>query len=167
MTLQIRLATETDLDRIEMIENTADRLFIEAFQTENWPAADPAAERAKSPGFLLVGEQEGADVIGFVHMLEVDGHAHLEQLSVLPEAGRRGYGQALTKAALSEAKKRGYTEVSLRTYADLPWNGPFYTRLGFVETEPATEFLRSLVQVEHELGLDAYGRRAHMNISLV
>lgn len=166
MTLQIRLATEADLDRIEMIENTADQLFIDAFQSENWPAADPAAERAEAAGFLLVGELEVAGIVGFVHMLEIDGHAHLEQLSVLPEHGRRGYGRALTEAALNEAKERGYRKVSLRTYADLPWNGSFYARFGFVETEPDTEFLRNLVQVERELGLDAYGRRAQMNISL-
>lgn len=166
MTLQIRPANTADFERIEAIENTADQLFIEAFQPEHWPAADPAAERAAQAGFLFVGEQQDKEVIGFVHTLEIDGHAHLEQLSVLPEHGRHGYGRALVEAALAEAKHRGYREMTLRTYADLPWNGPFYARLGFRETTPESDFLRSLIQVERKLGLDTYGRRAQMSITL-
>lgn len=166
MTLRIRPAEAADLDRIEAIENTADQLFIEAFQPEHWPAADPASERAEAPGYLLVGEHASDGVIGFVHVLEIDGHAHLEQLSVLPEHGRHGYGRALVSAALAEAKARGHREVTLRTYAELPWNGPYYARLGFSETEAAGDFLRSLIQVERDLGLDNYGRRVQMSITL-
>lgn len=166
MTLHIRPAIAADFDRIEAIENTADQLFIEAFRAEHWPAADPASERAALPGYLLVAELPSAGVIGFVHVLEIAGHAHLEQLSVSPEHGRHGYGQTLVEAALAEAKRRGYHEVTLRTYAELPWNGPFYAKLGFRETEAETDFLRSLIQVERDLDLDSYGRRSQMSITL-
>jgi hypothetical protein len=54
----------------------------------------------------------------------------------------------------------------LRTYADVPWNGPFYTRAGFVETSPATDFHKHLAEVEERLGLDLYGRRIQMTAAL-
>lgn len=68
----------------------------------------------------------------------------------------------VVEAAKIHAQKRGYHRISLRTYADVPWNAPFYASAGFVEEEPATQFHRSLVGVEAELGLDRYGRRVQM-----
>jgi hypothetical protein len=55
----------------------------------------------------------------------------------------------------------------LRTYADVPWNGHFYTRPGFVETSPATDFHKHLAEVEERLGLDLYGRRIQMTAALL
>ena len=106
------------------------------------------------------------DVVGFAHLLEQDGHAHLEQLSVLPRLGRRGLGRMLVSAVLREAGARGHREVTLRTYADVPWNAPFYTRCGFVETEPRTAFLRRLIDVEESLGLLQHGRRLQMTAAV-
>jgi hypothetical protein len=56
--------------------------------------------------------------------------------------------------------------MTLRTYADVPWNAPFYSTCGFVESQPDTEFLRQLVDTEKELGLDQYGRRIQMSTRL-
>ncbi|WP_104196721.1 N-acetyltransferase [Cryobacterium sp. M15] len=84
------------------------------------------------------------------------------QLSVAPADARKGWGRALVEAAKIHAQKRGYHRISLRTYADVPWNAPFYASAGFVEEEPATQFHRSLVGIEGELGLDRYGRRVQM-----
>lgn len=75
---------------------------------------------------------------------------------------RKGWGRTLVEAAKNQAQKRGYRRISLRTYADVPWNAPFYATAGFVEEEPATQFHRSLVGIETELGLDRYGRRVQM-----
>jgi GNAT superfamily N-acetyltransferase len=113
------------------------------------------------------GRDRGGAVVGFVDVLERDQIAHLEQLSVLPEHGRRGHGRALVESAKNEARRRGYQWLSLRTYADVPWNGPFYARAGFVESKPATDFDRHLVEVEERLGLDRYGRRVQMTAALL
>jgi N-acetylglutamate synthase-like GNAT family acetyltransferase len=86
----------------------------------------------------------------------------LEQVSVLPDYGRRGVGKLLVEAAIEEATRRGYDQMTLRTYAAVPWNGPFYALLGFAESEPETDFQRSLIDVENGLGLAQYGRRIQM-----
>lgn len=158
----VRAARTEDLGVLQAIEDLADARFIELFHAEEWLPAPTGAERAAAPGFVLVAVDEQAEVVGFVHVLEEAGVAHLEQLSVLPAHGRRGYGGALVEGALAEAARRGHDRVTLRTYADVPWNAPFYASLGFVITEPETTFHRRLVEIEAALGLDRYGERVQM-----
>ena len=162
MAANVRLAQSRDLDAIEKIENDADRLLIDKLKPDDWAAAPTGAARASEPGFILVVELDGGHVAGFVHVLEVDGICHLEQLSVAPGDARKGWGRTLVEAAKNQAQKRGYRRISLRTYSDVPWNAPFYATGGFVEEEPVTRFHRSLVGIEAELGLDRYGRRVQM-----
>ncbi|CAN5195469.1 hypothetical protein BH09ACT1_BH09ACT1_10950 [soil metagenome] len=81
--------------------------------------------------------------------------------------GRQGLGRALVETAKSEAAARGFTELSLRTYAEVPWNAPFYRTCGFIETEPMSPFHWQLVRTETDLGLDRYGRRILMTAPLV
>lgn len=162
----IRFAEHRDLSALEQIENDADRLLVERFQAKAWSAAPSGDSRLSKSGFLLVIELDGGGVPGFVHVLEVQGLCHLEQVSVTSEHSRQGWGRMLVEAAKQEARQRGYDSISLRTYADVPWNAPFYETAGFVEEQPATRFHRSLVGIEAELGLDQYGRRIQMAASL-
>ena len=165
MSLRIRPAVAEDAAGIEQIEEAADQLLVALFRATDWPAPDAAAERLALPGYLLLAEYEGTQA-GFVHVLDLDGHAHLEQVSVLPRYARRGIGRILVRAAMEEAARRGHDDITLRTYADVPWNAPFYASCGFSETEPGSEALRSLVAVEEQLGLLEYGRRVQMTASL-
>lgn len=167
MALRIRFATSVDEASIEAIENDADRILIDWLSPDQWPPAPSGASRASESGYLLVAEESSSHaVVGFVHVLEIDGLAHLEQMSVAPEHGLRGYGRLLLTAALDETRERGYDRISLRTYADVPWNAPFYARAGFAEVAPETEFHRSLIAIEQRLGLPGYGRRVQMTASL-
>ncbi|MEE6390258.1 GNAT family N-acetyltransferase [Microbacterium paraoxydans] len=175
MSFTIRHAMPHDHIALEEIERAADRLLVERFDAEAWPPPTTDAEREGAPGFVLVAapsspvDDEQVDhtpPIGFVQVLEVDDQAHLEQLSVHPEHGRQGIGRALVLAAQEEARRRGYSRLTLRTYADVPWNAPFYRRCGFEESEPDTDFLSALVAVEERLALPAHGRRIQMTALL-
>lgn len=166
VSVSIRPAVPADFDRIEVIENEADQLLVEVLQPEHWHPAPTGASRAADPGFLLVAEAQDGVLIGFVHVLEINGHAHLEQLSVAPEHGRRGYGRMLVDAAKDETRRRGHSRLTLRTFADVPWNGPFYARIGFVEEEASTSFHQTLIETESRIGLDRYGRRIQMGAVL-
>lgn len=162
MTFTIRHASAADFDATEHIENAADSILVDLLSPDTWHAAPTGAERALSSGFTLMGFVESAEPVGFVQVLEIDDLAHLEQLSVLPEYARRGFGRQLVAAALAEARRRGHTQLTLRTFADVPWNAPFYESCGFIECEPSTDFHRRLVSVERDLGLTALGRRIQM-----
>jgi len=64
-------------------------------------------------GVVLVwAPVEESPPVGFVHVLVIDGHAHLEQLSVLPERQRQGIGAALVRAAMAEARMQGFDRLS-------------------------------------------------------
>lgn len=78
---------------------------------------------------------------------------------------RRGHGRALVAAAKGESRRRGRKRLTLRTFADVPWNAPFYASCGFVESTPDTDFLRDLLNVERQWGLE-YGRRVQMTCDL-
>lgn len=166
--VSVRFASPSDLAATEAIEVAADSMLIEHFGATDWPPPGTAADRAAMPGFVLVAAHgDRSDrIIGFVHVLEVDGHAHLEQLSVLPQHRRRGYGRMLVSAAKDESRRRGHRSLTLRTYRDVPWNAPFYASCGFRVTTPATPFLRSLVEVEARLGLEHHGARVEMTAGL-
>ncbi len=98
----------------------------------------------------------GATIRVFRH----NNPAHLEQLSVrLPEHGRRGVGTALVHAACEEARWAGHDSLTLCTYRDVPWNGPFYRRLGFSEDPAPPPHLARIRRHEQDLGLDRCGAR--------
>jgi ribosomal protein S18 acetylase RimI-like enzyme len=61
----------------------------------------------------------------------VDGTAHLEELSVLPDLNGRGHGMALLRAVEGWARRKGYPSVTLTTFRDVPFNRPFYEKRGY------------------------------------
>ena len=170
MDILLRPSGPTDDHTLEQIEVAADALLVDRFGAVDWPPPTSSAERASMTGFVLVAEDTPSDadpvVVAFVHVLEIDGQAHLEQLSVHPEYGRRGIGRRLVEAAKAEAGDRGHARLTLRTYVDVPWNAPFYATCGFELSEPDTPLLRSLVATEEAIGLFAYGSRVQMTARL-
>jgi GNAT superfamily N-acetyltransferase len=94
----------------------------------------PTASHEKlAAGPLWVAADEADRPIGFLLGGEIDGYAYIDQLSVLPEHGRKGIGGALIAAAVEWARGNGARAILLSTYRDVAWNQPFYERHGFVE----------------------------------
>jgi GNAT superfamily N-acetyltransferase len=85
-----------------------------------------------------------------------NGVPHLEEIDVDPRHGRRGLGTALVRAVCAWAARAGHAQVTLTTFRDLPFNMPFYARLGF-EVVPNTEWsseVAAVVRDETQRGLD-------------
>ena len=162
----IRLAQDADLPLLAAIEDAGDTLFVERFGVDEWPGSSSGEERAAEPGILLVALDDGETVIGFSHVLDLDGHWHLEQIAVEPSHGRRGIGGALLDATHAELARRGVREVTLTTYADVPWNAPFYARHGYVVLDPLPHHLAPIWAGEEQFGMARYGRRVAMACDL-
>lgn len=169
--VRVVVATAADgelLAPLAGIEAAADAAFEPFFGPRPFGEDTPPSgfERAGQDGFVLVdvmpGGASGATVLGFVHVLTVDGEAHLEQLAVLPEHHGRGTGRALLEAAAGHAADKGYPRLTLRTFAEVPFNAPWYARRGFAVIAADTAFLRGLIRTEDELGLTALGPRVTM-----
>ncbi|MGA8845815.1 MAG: GNAT family N-acetyltransferase [Nocardioides sp.] len=168
MTLTIRLARPSDLRHLAAIEDAADGLleaYVGSAAGSSPPFPTPSGGQRDLTGTLLVA-QAGPELVGFAHLTTPDGHAHLEQLSVLPAHGRQGIGRALVLAVMEEARWAGHDEISLCTFAEVPFNAPFYASLGFTETAVLAGFQVRLRTVETALGLDEVGPRMVMSAPL-
>ncbi len=86
---------------------------------------------------VLVADDAGTPV-GFVACKTIDEEAYLAELDVIPAYARRGIGSLLALAVADWAKSQGFSYLTLTTYADLPFNAPFYARLGFEIFAPVT-----------------------------
>ena len=138
---------------------------VEPLRERQCPWADPPTgpDRSAQPGFILVA---GRPAVGFSHLLDLDGHAHLEQLSVVRSHQRLGLGGLLLEATAQEARRRGYDQLTLCTFDGLGWNAPFYGRHGFIEISEAEiatmPYLAPLRAAERAARLESYGRRIVM-----
>lgn len=156
-TFSIRPPRADELPVLIEIEIAADRLFPVAGYGET-PGPASLDDLRESPLTLVAGDPP----VGYVRVDVVDGRAHIESLSVRPKFMRRGVGRALVLAACDWAAGQGFAEVTLCTFAEVPWNAPFYAKLGFVELAELTPGLQALRETERRMGLEEMGPRLVM-----
>jgi len=124
--------------------------------------ADEDLQAAQRDGRLWVAFSGDAPV-GFARVEVLEPNAvHLDEVDVHPHHGRRGLGAQLVREVCRWAEDRGVSAVTLTTFRDVPWNMPFYARLGFEEVTPAalTPALRDVLANETRRGLDPARRVA-------
>lgn len=102
-------------------------------------------------GTLWVAEDDGA-LLAFLAATADGRRLHIDEVDVDRLAQGRGLGRRLMTHAIEWARRRGFAQVTLTTFRNVPWNGPFYASLGFVEDDrlPA---LRAILRAEAEKGL--------------
>lgn len=154
---RIRLARPQDILLLSVIERAAARLFADLDLVQNLDDTRSIEElgRAQEASRLWVATEPGGQPVGFAMVIEVDGLAHLDELDVHPEHGRRGLGTALVETVCAWAKSAGVKAITLSTFADVAWNAPFYARIGFrtLAEDELTEGLLRLREIEAGLGL--------------
>ena len=100
--------------------------------------ADPAelAEHIAAESVWIAADEQvlGAFLIAGV----MDGEFYIDEISVAASHQRRGVGRTLIETALADAKRRRYRAAKLTTDRSLPWNAPYYARIGFRILEAAT-----------------------------
>jgi GNAT superfamily N-acetyltransferase len=161
----ITAARPQDLTRLPAIELAAARLLAghapEGILNET--TSSDLFQKAQREGHLWVALADDVPV-GFAHVEVIEREAaHLEEIDVDPEHGRRGLGTKLILHVCGWAAGNGYASVTLTTFRDVPWNMPFYARLGFEILLPAelSPALCAVVADETRRGLDP-GRRVVM-----
>jgi len=161
----IRLARTDELDELRAIEREAAGRFAPyglqvTLATIVTPDEDLLAGVAEHRLWAAADERDRP--VGFALACEVGGNGHLDELDVLTEHGRRGLGAALVETVCQWARARGYPAVTLNTLRHIPWNAPFYEKLGFRVLAPheLTDALRALLRHEIERGLPEMNRVA-------
>ncbi|GAB1515310.1 GNAT family N-acetyltransferase [Actinophytocola sp. KF-1] len=156
----IREASLTDLPVLRDIEHAAGAPFrdigMAAIADDELPAVEELAAYQQAGRAWVWGDPP----VAYVLADEVDGYAHIEQVSVHPGHSRRGIGRALIDHVGAWARARGLAGLTLTTFADVPWNAPYYARIGFTVVTDLTPGLQAIRAQEAARGLDAWPRVA-------
>ena len=160
--MSIRLAREPELSDVQQIDRAAGQMFNDVGMPEVssllWHfEALAACQRADR---LWVITEADDRPVGFLITDVIDGCLHVEQVSIEPGSARRGLGRALLDYAAERAAAAGVPAVTLTTFADVPWNAPYYLRCGFrvLDDAEVTAGLRAIRQREASIGPDRWPR---------
>jgi ribosomal protein S18 acetylase RimI-like enzyme len=160
----IRPATESDLQRLVAVEVEAGQLFHTVGMSEVAGDVPDVADLGKHlQSQQLWVTEVGSVVAGYIAAEVLDGNAHIAQVSVAPPYGRRGLGRRMIGLVESWGRAAGRPATTLTTFRDVPWNGPYYARLGYaiLPAERIGPELRRTMEHEATLpGIDASRRCA-------
>jgi GNAT superfamily N-acetyltransferase len=159
----IRTAISTDLPALQDIEIAAGAPFrdigMDAVADDPPFSLDELTEYLQLECIWVAVDADDAPV-AYALVAVVDGGAHIEQVSVHPSHARQGLGARLLDEISSWAAVRGLPALTLTTFVDVPWNAPYYERLGF-RPLPETDLTPGLSRIrddEARHGLAAWPR---------
>jgi GNAT superfamily N-acetyltransferase len=160
---RIRLARPGEVSRLRAIEDEADAIFsglglIDEALDVSFPLDHLV--RLVAMGQVWVACDADDLPVGVVIASVREGGGYVEELDVLPAHGRRGLGTRLLTRICAWAKAQGFAAVTLSTFRDVPWNGPFYRKHGFRDLEPEewTAGMRAIREQEARHGLAVEAR---------
>jgi GNAT superfamily N-acetyltransferase len=161
--MRIRPARRADLTAVFQVEMSTGPMFaafgMSSAALDGPPDLNERRDQIDAERVWAAVDDEDRPV-GFLALEVVDGDAHIAEVAVEPAHGRRGIGRELIEHVAEWACAAGFTEMSLTTYAEVPWNAPYYERCGFrVMDESAwTPGLRAIREAEIAAGLDEWPR---------
>ncbi|WP_354702397.1 hypothetical protein DSM112329_02755 [Paraconexibacter sp. AEG42_29] len=161
----IRAARHGDIARLQAIERAAGEAFRAlgmAAVADDEPPSDTELAAFVDAGRAWVAVGPGDGPLAYLIAAVVDGDAHVEQVSVDPASAGRRLGASLVDHLAGWSVERGLPALTLTTFAEVPWNAPYYTRLGF-DVVPESRLgpgLRAVRSAEAAAGLDRWPRVA-------
>lgn len=161
----IRQAHVDDLPALRELERAAGAPFRELgmdLVADDDPPAIADLTVFQQAGRALVLPDKHDHPVAYLLLEPLDGYAYIEQVSVHPSHARQGRGQQLLHAADAWVDRNELAGLTLTCYATVPWNAPYYRRLGFrvLADEEMPEGLRSVRAREAARGLDVWPRVA-------
>lgn len=156
----IRIAAQHELNSLPALEMAA----AQRFRASNHPAA--ADGQPISVGLharwlahdgVWIAESPRGELAGFLVWIPLALDMYVVELDVHPQHAGRRLGSQMLDALGEFGSRLGFVRLVLRTFRDVPWNGPYYRRLGF---EPLAEHeehveLTNIRLHEASVGLDA------------
>lgn len=157
----LRPARSYEIETVRALERASAQRFLglmDALAGDEPTSAEVLAARIEAGG--LVVAVDGERLVGFVMFRPVEDRAYVEQVDVLPAFAGRRIGAALLDAVAERAKTAELAGLSLSTFREIPWNAPYYRRLGFADVADDTLTPGMLaIRAEHiTRGLDEAAR---------
>lgn len=153
--IAIRLATLDDVPLLSLIEQSAGQAFRGT--VHDWVGDDDTTPAEAYPPFIAAGEVRIAELdgelVGYIRTGQAGDDLHIFALDVRHDLQGRGIGRALMAAARDEAKGLACSAMTLTTFSNLPFNAPFYARLGFEIVKTPPPRLAAILATEADHGL--------------
>ncbi|WP_219357857.1 GNAT family N-acetyltransferase [Enterobacter sp. BIDMC 29] len=168
MTIRIRPTTLSDVAALSAIERAAAGRFRDIPELawladgEVIPAEQHLDYAERGLSWLALANDQP---VGFVLSEAHPSSLFIVELSVDLDWQGKGIGRQLIACVADCARKRGLTALTLTTFRDVPWNAPFYARLGFEMITTLTPELREKSEEETAHGF-AYETRCAMRLPL-
>lgn len=161
----LRLARPEDAELMPAVERSASVLF-----SDDPDLAELDLTEGRSPeqfqrlihkGHCLVSHV-GEDLAGFLVTEPFGRELHIWEMDVDPRFQKRGIGAGLVRASQIDARVSSFKALTLTTFRDIPWNAPFYARMGFQEVTALDAHPRLAGELANEVddGLPAERRCA-------
>jgi GNAT superfamily N-acetyltransferase len=169
MAYRIRVATQAECAGLPALERAAAAVFhshldITGLTPELLAHTNSETDFAAAQhlGHLWVAADGEDQPIGFAMLRRLGLDFHLHEIDVHPDHSRRGLGAMLIEHVSKWAKEQGAAGLSLTTYRHVPWNAPFYERMGFRVLEDAelSPALRDIQVHERSMGWKVSARVA-------
>ncbi len=148
-------AQPSELAQLPAIERAAAAQFRTTQFAAMADAPLSAAEIDPAYDQIWVAIAPTGEPVGFAIVHRLATVAHLHELDIHPAHARRGLGRRLIEAVAAWAKGEGLRAITLTTFRDIPWNAPYYVRIGFrplAAVELSAE-LRAISAAEAAAGL--------------
>ena len=151
--MRIRFANADDLPQLPALERAAAAMFANSPypQLVHWSLA---SEEIQSGDVIFVAEVSN-ELAGFVIVRPASEAMHIQEIDVHPNFARRRVGALLIDAVEKWTRTQGLLFVTLTTFDDVPWNGPYYARLGYsqIERDAISPALQTILLAEEKAGI--------------
>jgi GNAT superfamily N-acetyltransferase len=157
--VRIREADGRDVDQLGRIELETARAFAPGVLPPHLVKPVPATQLygAIATSLLWVADHASNGPVGFVLAERHGASLHIGEVDVRPAFGRRGIGSSLVAHVCEVAARLELRFVTLTTLRDVPWNAPFYMKLGFIRVTNLRPFLHLQRALVHERRVGLHG----------
>jgi GNAT superfamily N-acetyltransferase len=131
---QLRDGRIEEVARIQEIEKASSGRFAQIGMVEiavDAPTSSATLVARIGSRDLVVAVDTENRPIGFAMFSEIGACGYIEQMDVLPSHAGQRIGAALIDEIGRRCAARGLSALLLSTFRDVPWNAPYYRRLGF------------------------------------
>ena len=154
---RIRRANAADLPELPKIEQAAAQIFRAtpyAFIADDQGVVSSDIDLTHDEVWVAVDANDRPIAFAIVHRHGA-GALHLHELDVHPDYARKGLGKQLIATVAEWARGQDASALTLTTFRDVAWNGPYYARLGFrqLEGEAISPALQAELDAEVANGL--------------
>ncbi|GLS35105.1 N-acetyltransferase GCN5 [Mesorhizobium tianshanense] len=129
---ELRPARKSDLSRLQLISAQARERYRSIPELAHIADAPPLPpDRFEACRVEVAARLDDPEPIGFAATRTLDGLLYLDNISVVADASGRGIGSALLSSVIDHAAMLLAPAVSLTTFKQPAWNGPWFRRHGF------------------------------------